>query len=39
MDPLDWIFLASPTYGYACTESSLELTIPPAVSPVILARG
>lgn len=39
MDPLDWIFFASPTYGYTCSDATLGLTIPPAASPVVLDRG
>ncbi len=37
--PDQWIFFVSPTYGYSCSESSLELTIPPLTVPVVLTRS
>ncbi|HYJ12314.1 MAG TPA: hypothetical protein VEW66_01890 [Thermomicrobiales bacterium] len=39
IEPDQWIFFLSPTYGYACTESSLDLTIPPLTIPVVLVRS
>jgi len=39
MDPLDWIFFLSPTYGFTCNPTTLNLTIPPLAEPVVLARG
>jgi hypothetical protein len=38
MEPLDWIFFASDTYGYTCSKTSLQLTIPPLAVPVVLQR-
>jgi hypothetical protein len=38
MDALDWIFFASDTYGYTCSKTSLQLTIPPLAVPVVLQR-
>ena len=38
LDPEQWIFFISPTYGYACEEDILELTIPPLEEPIVLVR-
>jgi hypothetical protein len=39
IEPGQWIFFVSPTYGYSCSESSLELTIPPLTIPIVLTRS
>ena len=38
VDPMQWIFFLSPTYGYTCSGSQLNLTIPPLAVPVVLGR-
>lgn len=38
IDPLDWIFFLSPSYEYACSDSRLDLMIPPLSVPVVLGR-
>jgi hypothetical protein len=39
IEPGQWIFFVSPTYGYSCSESTLELTIPPLTVPIVLNRS
>jgi hypothetical protein len=39
IEPDQWIFFVSPTYGYSCTDSSLELMIPPLTVPIVLTHA
>jgi hypothetical protein len=34
-----WIFFLSPTYGYTCNGTQLDLTIPPLAVPVVFTKG